>query len=58
MDVARISSRRVPTIVLAVSMVLTSSSGAVAGEGKGQQIGATDHNLTTKVSVFIQIVRS
>jgi len=36
MDMAGISSRRIPTIVLAVSMVLTSNSGAAAGDEKGQ----------------------
>jgi len=47
MYVARISSRRIPMIVLAVSMVLTSSSGAVAGEGKGQD------ELDARVEAFL-----
>jgi hypothetical protein len=47
MDVARISSRWIPTIILAVSMVLTSSSGAVAVEGKGHD------ELDARVEAFL-----
>jgi predicted O-methyltransferase YrrM len=47
MDGARIYSRGVSTIVLAVSMILTSSSGAVFGEGKEHE------ELDAKVEAFL-----
>ena len=48
MDVTRLSSRWIPTIVLAVLMVLTSSSGAVGGEGKGHD------ELDARVEAFLE----
>ena len=47
MDVARISSRWIPTVVLAVSMILISSSVACAGDEKGHD------DLDARVEAFL-----